>query len=197
MKAIEIEKIYTVKVSEYIAAGYTIYPATMGGHQGEIAKIDLARGEEIIRILLTDERIWNKVMHVPMDGVTLKVLRADRPGALRPFDTWNTLWTDKMETVEERSFYQPATESDYFTEDLDAYTAMLERRSAHWENRRPDGNTSEMLLGDKHLAIAKRYLQRKGFERIAKNSYHITRSTDAKGGSTYYITYKRATYKLH
>ena len=197
MRAIEIEKIYTAKVSEYIAAGYTIHPATMGGHQGEIAKIDLARGGELIRILLSNEHIWHKVKHVPMEGITLRVLKAARPAALRPFDTWNTLWSNEMETVEERCFYQPANNSDYFTEDLDAYCEMLERRAAHWKNHSPAGNTSEMLLGDKHLAIAKRYLQRKGFERIAKNSYHITRSTDAKDGSAYYITYKRTTYKLH
>lgn len=197
MKANDIEKIYTAKVSEYIAAGYTISTATMSGHQGEIAKIDLAKGAEIIRILLTGERIWSKVLHVPMEGVTLKVLRADRPEARRPFDTWDTLWTDEMEQVEERRFYQPATESDFFTDDLDAYTAMLERRDAHWKNRRPAGNISEMLLGDAHLALAKRYLKRKGFERIARDSYHLTRSTDENGRSTYYITYKRNTYKLH
>ena len=52
MKKQDIRRIYTQKVTELLAQGYTIYPDTMNGSQGEIAHIDLTRRNEIIRVLL-------------------------------------------------------------------------------------------------------------------------------------------------
>ena len=52
MKKQDIRRIYTQKVTELLAQGYTIYPDTMNGGQGEIAHIDLTDGKEILRVLL-------------------------------------------------------------------------------------------------------------------------------------------------
>ena len=54
MKYAEINKIFTNKVNEYLANGYTINSATMSGSQGEVAKIDLTNGNEIIRIMIDE-----------------------------------------------------------------------------------------------------------------------------------------------
>lgn len=43
MKKQDIRNIYTQKVTELLNQGYTIFPDTMGGSQGEIAHIDLTR----------------------------------------------------------------------------------------------------------------------------------------------------------
>ena len=48
----DINRAFTEKVAELLGRGYQIYPGTMGGSQGEIAHVDLYRGDEIIRVLL-------------------------------------------------------------------------------------------------------------------------------------------------
>ena len=45
----DINRAFTKKVTELLDRGYQIYPSTMGGSQGEIAHVDLYRGDEIIR----------------------------------------------------------------------------------------------------------------------------------------------------
>ena len=48
----DINRAFTEKVAELLSRGYQIYPGTMNGSQGEIAHVDLYRGDEIIRVLL-------------------------------------------------------------------------------------------------------------------------------------------------
>ena len=50
----DINRMFTEKVTELIAQGYQINPATMSGSQGEYAHVDLRKGTEIIRVLLDD-----------------------------------------------------------------------------------------------------------------------------------------------
>ena len=57
MKSSEINAIYAAKVAEFLTAGYTINTQTMNGSQGEIAKIDFRKGNEVIRVLLAKETI--------------------------------------------------------------------------------------------------------------------------------------------
>ena len=47
----DINRAFTEKVAELLSRGYQIYPGTMNGSQGEIAHVDLYRGDEIIRVL--------------------------------------------------------------------------------------------------------------------------------------------------
>ena len=62
MRFEDINRRFTEKVSEYMAQGYIINTATMGGSQGEIGKIDLTDGREIVRILLTNEHEYEHCM---------------------------------------------------------------------------------------------------------------------------------------
>ena len=48
----DINRAFTEKVTDLLSRGYQIYPGTMGGSQGEIAHVDLYKGDEIIRVLL-------------------------------------------------------------------------------------------------------------------------------------------------
>ena len=48
MKSTEINAIFSAKVNELLAAGYQINTNTMDGSQGEIAKIDFRKNEEVI-----------------------------------------------------------------------------------------------------------------------------------------------------
>ena len=59
MKKNEIRIAYTQKVNELLNQGYTIFPDTMNGSQGEIAHIDLTNGSEILRVLLERDHVWS------------------------------------------------------------------------------------------------------------------------------------------
>jgi hypothetical protein len=54
----DINLLFTQKVTELIAQGYQIHTRTMPGSQGEIAKVDLYKGSEIIRVLLDCQSDW-------------------------------------------------------------------------------------------------------------------------------------------
>ncbi len=100
MKKQDIRTAYTQKVAELLAQGYTIFPDTMGGHQGEIAKVDLTNGPEILRVLL--EREYCRHSHGEDtywgETITLTVGRAGE-------DTWlganfdGTIWNQRLETL--------------------------------------------------------------------------------------------------
>lgn len=100
MKKNDIRTAYTQKVAELLAQGYTIFPDTVSGHQGEIAKVDLTNGSEILRVLL--ERDYCRHTHGEDSywGHTL-VLTVGRAAA----DTWlgcnfdGTIWNQRLEPI--------------------------------------------------------------------------------------------------
>ena len=200
MKAIEIEKIYTDKIAEYLAKGYTINPATMSGHQGEIAKIDLKKDDEIIRILLDRTHCWDRVNDRDVDAVVLKVGRnTDTFTKLRrPFDTWNTVWNEHLEILEQRFFYQICNDADYFTESAEEYFAMKDRQLAHWKIRKPYESKDFDLTNPALMALAVRFLKRRtGKSRILRDAIKITKHTNRDGKSEYRVEYNNRAYALH
>ena len=97
MKKQDIRNAYTQKVTELLNQGYTIFPDTMNGSQGEIAHIDLTNGSEIIRVLLERGLCWSHISDgFHGDVVTLTVGRAAA-------DTWvgdrwdGTIWNSRLE----------------------------------------------------------------------------------------------------
>ena len=61
MKYSDINKMFTTEVNKYLARGYRFNTASMNGSQGELAKVDLTNGTEIIRIVArTFSKEWDK-----------------------------------------------------------------------------------------------------------------------------------------
>ena len=200
MKSYEIESIYTAKVAEYLGKGYTINPGTMAGHQGEISKIDLKKGDEIIRILLENTHCWDRDDEVEVEGVYLKVGRStEKINPTRPFDTWQTIWNENLEILEQRTFYQIRSEADFFTEDFEEYKAMKTRQHEHWKNSQPTNGISESnLTSPKAVEIAIRYLKRRtGKSRILRDGIEINKRVSRNGKSQYTVEYSRRAYALH
>ena len=139
MRHEEIERIYTEKVSELIAAGYVINASTMSGSQGEIAKIDLKKGDEIIRVML-EKKSYAEIDGMigrSFDSVVLTVGRNTEPVNLkRFFDSFSTIWNNRLEVIEQRVFYRVNYEADYFTEDLDEIRAQFDLHMARYRGRR-------------------------------------------------------------
>lgn len=55
MKFSEIEKVFTDKVSEFLEKGYVISTATALGSEREYSKIDLRKGDDLVRIFILKE----------------------------------------------------------------------------------------------------------------------------------------------
>lgn len=111
MKFESINKRFTEKVAAWMAKGYYINSSTMGGSQGEISKIDLTDGNEIIRILLTQESKFEKsgpMAFHRIDVVTLTVGRALEENHVYPNSsrTWDTLWNNRLDVLETEDFYK-------------------------------------------------------------------------------------------
>ena len=104
MKKQDIRSEYTKKVAELLGKGYTIYPDTMNGSQGEIAHIDLTNGNEIIRVLLERGLSWSRIGDGYTDNmITLTVGRAD--ASTRVEDGWRgTIWNNRLEPIYQREW---------------------------------------------------------------------------------------------
>ncbi len=202
MKKHDIEAIFTAKVQDYILKGYTISTTTMNGHQGEIAKIDVTDGKEVIRTLLTDEREWRDDERREIEYVQLTIGRSTETHERRPHcnpfaDSYPTLWNNKLDVIEQRTFYQINRNEDYFTEDFDEYKAMQDVQYDRMMKRDPrwSPKTTEMT-SDKAIAAAVRYLKRKtGKSRITTKEIKITRKV-WKDEQHYYIRYFSNEYRL-
>lgn len=134
MKHTDIESIMTAKVAEYIAKGYTLSTATMSGSQGEIAKVDVRKNGEIIRILLTSENRWDD--NGEYRAVTLTVGRSKPVCKSHPFDTMcHTIWNKELEVIERREFYSVDSSADNFTENRDDLIEQHKKQMQRWRNR--------------------------------------------------------------
>lgn len=133
MFARDIEAIFTEKVNEYIQKGYVFSPATMSGHQGEIGKVDLRNEHEIVRVLLTSERDYRADTHTIVLTIG-RVERKERRG--HEFDTMGpTVWNNRLDIIEQRTFYTISERDEVFTEDHDEYEAVVKKQKARLHER--------------------------------------------------------------
>lgn len=147
----DINRIFTEKVTELIAQGFQINPATMSGHQGEIGKVDLRRGAEIIRVLLTTGSGYGE----RPDYIALIVGRATDEIRIDRFDTLgNTIWNNRLEIISEIKFAKIA--DNYFA-DMDSGKQMLEKRYLRWKQK---DRKERRDLPDAFKSAALRYVQR-------------------------------------
>lgn len=163
MRHEDIERIYTEKVAELIAAGYSINPATMSGSQGEIAHVDLKKGDEILRVLLCQNRVFEHDLKnqefFDSDSVEMIVGRNTDDLGYRgdPFGSFRTIWNNHLEVIEKRTFYRIDCDSDYFTESRDEIKAMCEVRYAR---HRRDNDVSPEIDLEKASAIVLPFIRR-------------------------------------
>ena len=159
----DINCAFTEKVTELLDRGYQIYPGTMGGSQGEIAHIDLYKGDEIIRVLLDRMSGYGE----KPDGIRLVVGR----NTDHCFDTLgNTIWNNHLELLSEIEFCQIG--ENYYT-DVETGKVIQEKRdtrqTARWESIRRN-------LSDVFKCAALKYVQRQPQMKSCKLS-DITRVT--------------------
>lgn len=170
----DISRIYTSKIAELLSSGYQINPWTMSGSQGEIARVDLTNGSEIIRVLIETS------YEFPIGNiVTITIGRVVEQGGL-------TIWNDCLEVCSQIKFAQIA--EDYYTT-YDEGVKIAEKRAqrfarcANWPS--PD-------LSDAYKRIALRWIQRKPRMKSyqLKDIKSMTRIMDGCGRNRYHITAK-------
>lgn len=108
----EINKEFTRTVAAYIAEGYIINTRTMAGSQGEIARVDLTRDGELLRVLLEHTFEHGKTLtgrRYYLNAMKLTVGRCTEPVETDSFSTWATVWNDKLEILRERLWYEAET----------------------------------------------------------------------------------------
>ncbi len=164
MKFAEINAIYSAKVASMIGAGYIINTTTMNGSQGEIAHIDLRKGNEVIRVYLHSEMTHNYKEGIYGDQIILTVGRCTDKDviAMTKYSSHATIWNNKLEVVEERVFWKMESRSDDWYIEGDEGKAAVKKngeRSYHeeyHERREFPGMESVMLPAvRRHLGNAR------------------------------------------
>jgi len=118
----DLDLIYTNKVKEYLNNGYTIYTLSMNGSQGEMAKIDLVKGKEVIRIYAdTEYKDGYKEIHIYVGHCDITPYYTD----------YNTIWNSRLNIIEDMVFY---TYKNYITADKEEILNMKKKAD---ERRNP------------------------------------------------------------
>ena len=182
----ELDAAFTQKVTEYLAKGYTIYTATMNGSQGEIAKVDLTDGKEVLRILMDTELDWR-------NGDKVVILVGRNTDKLRESFYDATIWNNHLEIIEKQVFNKI---SDTYFVLPEEYPEIREKQYARWEARKAGQNKE---LGEGAKAIVLPFMKRQPRCKSIKLSdiEKVTKAENSRGGSSYYVKAKGNTYKLH
>lgn len=186
MKYANINKRFTEIVAEYIGKGYTINTSTIYGSQGEIAKIDLTDGKEIIRIMIKTFHDWD----VDLEGVEIIIGKNTDNVKPNRNDTWDTVWNDHLEIIHQERFYKIGRHGDYYGTKEEA-----ERASNIRTERCIDRYSSkeEYEPSAKAMEIAKRIVRNKlGYKRIIDSEVKLIKNSEG----FFVVSYKTKSYHL-
>lgn len=170
----DISRVYTAKIAELLSAGYQISPWKMSGSQGEIAKVDLTNGSEIIRVLIEAS------YEFPIGKlVTITIGRVVEQGEL-------TIWNHHLEVCSQIKFAEIA--EDYYTT-YDEGVKIEEKRAQRFARC---ANWPSADLSDAYKMIALRWIQGKPRMKSCqlKDIKRMIRMDDGCGRNRYRITAK-------
>lgn len=203
MKFAEINRKYTETVAEWIGKGYTINTATMAGSQGELAKIDLTDGHEIIRVMLkTCSRPVVKIddRYYYLDHLELIVGRVTDNITPNSPDTWQTIWNHNLEIISSEEFYELGRnrrEKWYGTkaEAIAQQDKNREREEARQVSDRVQFNAAAIVLPFVKRQPKSKSVRLGEIERVTK----VLRKSDFDGSVSvrYEVRARGNTYRLH
>ena len=187
MKFAEINKIYTQKVIEYLNKGYVINCGSLSGHQGEIAKVDLTDGKEIIRIYM--EKSYISTLYNEAEAIVLYVGKSTDDVEPNQNDGWGTIWNSKLEILSKDVFYQLGSRgssrgSDWYGT-LDEAKACEKLRYERYRNREITVNNNQEITDTKRIQIVSSFLKR----RIGLDSINPKKVKFYRSGNNYIAEY--------
>lgn len=124
----EINKLFTDKMIEYINDGYIVHSNTMGGTQGEIAKVDLVNYNKgnIIRLYMDRESKYPlEYLYIIAERIPLK------KGFSKGFD--KTIWNGKHEKIYEVRLIEIDYGKYYVFPDSEEYNEIKAKRRMRYE----------------------------------------------------------------
>lgn len=193
MKFAEINKMFTEIVNEYISKGYYINTGSMGGSQGEIAKVHLTDGKELICVYI-DYTCNKKVIYAEnthfLKAIEIVVGRSNAVAVIDERGPLSTVWLDNLEIIKTKTFYSVARRKEFYTTDVSEAIVCEEKRYNRGMRR---SRRSNMLFNSiEAREIAKRYIKRKaGYKRVSVDEIHIVKNINEKTNrANYAIIYK-------
>lgn len=197
MKRYEIDNELTKIVASYLVKGYIINTNSMNGHQGEEGKVDLVKGEELIRVWLERECKFRGDSY-PFFGyiMKLRVGRWDYP-AIESIKYGRTAWMDDFYILQETDYYQVGT--NWYLSDLNEAIRVKDIQEKRLSLRYKNSIFDIRFDGDRYKSLAKNYLKRKvGYKRVSEEDIVVVRKSPLykEGGHEYYINYKGTTHRL-
>ena len=181
----DINRAYTAIVAHYIAIGYTIEPRSMGGSQGEFAKIDLIKDDDYIRILLDREDKYSAKFYYVKKIIIGRVPENERT---------RTIWNDNLEVIDSISFY--ALRRDYdnnytYTDDEDY---IYEAEGKAEERSKTHCHTVDTRITDERTlnALLKLIKTYPGFKRAQLSD--ITKANRSTDGKSFIVVSKNKTF---
>ena len=189
MKMRDIKAAATKIVSTYIGWGYFL-SESMRGHQGEILKVDLTNGQEIIRVLIYEEPHHFDRLDQVMIEVRRYVFGKDINSEK------SSVWSNEGELIAEYVYYKLARyyEGDWYTSDKDEADSVLATKKERRELRFSSSKTG-VYTDDVRKAVALGFVRKQTRCKTKKTS---DIESVSKYGNTYRINMKNGNvYTLH
>lgn len=198
MKKFEINKKFTEIVNNYISDGYVINLVSMSGSQGEECKVDLVKGDQLVRIWTNSENsssYYNRTINSWNGNMLVLRIGVWKYPAKNSFNE-TTVWMQDFTVIESYTFYEIERSVEY-TEDLNEALQIQEKRYSRYKNHDHNfGNIISYREDNGAKVIAAKYLKSKeGYKRISYDKMKIQKIIDNKE-VRYVIIYNNNRYVL-
>lgn len=197
MKFYEINERFTDLVANYITAGYHFNAATMSGSQGEIARVDLTNGTEIITIYIDSFSDWSGENE--LKGVQICIARVGQQDGLIPdcHEHFRTLWLSHAEVEFRERFYQVGRDANWYVTEDEAKVAAAKQYDRCTRKPRQYGCKTTKITNPKAIELAKQYLIDNQVGKRIDVRYLEVKKTFDHGYTRWYIVYKGKFFSLH
>ena len=196
MNRTNIEKDFTKTIQDYLSKGYYIHMNTMSGCQGEIAKVDLTNGKEVIRIFLDSNYKWDDELHYSFDSIVLTIGRCTDKLYNSRLDT---IWNQNLDIISQTIYYEIGSDHKYYGTKEEAIKAkeIHRKRMRSWGidycNRRTeytDNKRKTVVLSFVKKQYKCKSATLKDIEKVVKDFDVITKKP------YYYVTVRGRSYRI-
>lgn len=198
MKRIELDRVFTAKVNEYIMRGYTISTESMRGSQGETAKVDLIKGDELIRVWMNKEYAhYDRASKWHGDMMVVRVSRWKEYAHLAGT---KTVWMNDLEHLEEIVYYKVWTyRNEWYVATIEEAQAILDIQHQRYAKKNYMRDTLTDVTCPKAQEIARRYLISHGhYQRVSTDQIRVLREVNKHSRyNRYRIQYRGNNYYLN
>lgn len=192
----DIDKIFTDTIKIYLDDGFYIYSNTMGGSQGEIAKVDLTNGKEVIRIMIDSDHKWDNDLYYSIDSMIITIGRCTDKLYNSRMDI---IWNQNLDIISQTIYYEIGSDHKYYGTKEEAIKAkeLHRKRMRSWGvdycNRRTeytDNKRKAVVLSFVKKQYKCKSATLKDIEKVVKDFDVITKKP------YYYVTVRGRSYKI-